>query len=67
MRSMFAVIVGLVGGFILGIALSSFMGVLGMMVIGQPMGIKFLPYVTAFICAIIVPLVDSKSLKEHTK
>ena len=63
MRSMLAVIIGVIGGFVIGIAMSSFIGVLGMLVIGQPVGIKFLPYFTAIICAIVVPILDSKSRK----
>jgi len=61
---MLGFIVGVVGGFILGIALSSFIGVFGMMFFDQPMGIKYLPYFSSFICAIAVPYMDSKTMKE---
>lgn len=64
MRVMLGFIVGVVGGFILGIALSSFIGVFGMMFFDQPMGIKYLPYFSSFICAIAVPYMDSKTMKE---
>jgi hypothetical protein len=64
MRVMLGIIVGIVGGFILGIALSSFIGIFGMVFFDQPMGIKFLPYFSSFICAIAVPYMDSKTLKE---
>ena len=61
MRTMVATIVGVIGGFILGIALSSFIGIFGMMVFGHPMGIKFLPFFTSIICAFLVPIMDSRA------
>lgn len=63
MRIMFGVLIGIFGGFVLGIALSSFIGVFTMMVFNEPMGIKYLPYFTAIICAVVVPMIDQKSLK----
>ncbi|MFE8696614.1 DUF5957 family protein [Cytobacillus sp. FJAT-53684] len=60
MRTLLAIIVGAVGGFILGIALSSFIGIIGMILFDQPIGIKFLPYYSSFICAIIVPIWSKK-------
>jgi hypothetical protein len=63
MRTFLAIIVGLIGGFILGIALSSFIGIIGMTIFGEPMGIKFLSYYTAIICAIVVPIMDRKRSK----
>ncbi|SFL57440.1 hypothetical protein SAMN04487943_102281 [Gracilibacillus orientalis] len=60
MRTFIAIIVGLLGGFVLGIALSSFIGILGMTLFNMPLGIKFMPYFTAIICAIIVPIWDHK-------
>ncbi|MBY7145103.1 hypothetical protein KFZ56_18965 [Virgibacillus sp. NKC19-3] len=63
MRVFIAIIVGLIGGFILGIALSSFIGVLGMLLFNEPIGIKFLSYFTAIICAVVVPIIDQKNLK----
>ncbi|WP_430786612.1 DUF5957 family protein [Virgibacillus flavescens] len=61
MRIFIATIVGLVGGFVLGIALSSFIGIIGMLVFQEPMGIKYLSYFTAIICAVVVPIMDRKS------
>ncbi|SET00732.1 hypothetical protein SAMN05216389_104144 [Oceanobacillus limi] len=61
MRAFIGMIVGIIGGFVLGIALSSFIGILGMMVFNQPMGIKFLPYFTAILCAVLVPYLDHKN------
>lgn len=60
MRSFIAMIVGLLGGFVLGIALSSIIGIAGMAIFDSPMGIKFFPYYTAIICAILVPIIDHK-------
>ncbi|MBO0992820.1 DUF5957 family protein [Bacillus sp. SD088] len=67
MRLLLAVIVGLIGGFIIGIALSSLIGILGMMVWNEPMGIKFLPYFTSLLCAIAVPIIDHKKQSHHSK
>lgn len=61
MRIFIAMIVGLIGGFVLGIALSSFIGIIGMLVFQEPIGIKYLSYFTAIICAVVVPIVDIKS------
>ncbi|WP_099156653.1 DUF5957 family protein [Virgibacillus ndiopensis] len=61
MRSFLTIIVGLVGGFILGIALSSFIGIIGLTLLDSPVGIKFLPYYTAIICAVLVPVIDKKN------
>ncbi|MFD2044193.1 DUF5957 family protein [Ornithinibacillus salinisoli] len=63
MRAFIAIIVGLIGGFFLGIALSSFIGIFGMLAFDQAMGIKFLPYFTAIICAVLIPIIDHKSKK----
>lgn len=63
MRIFFGILVGLIGGFVLGIALASFIGVLGMILFNEPMGIKYLSYFTAIICAVVVPIIDQKNLK----
>ncbi|KHF39283.1 DUF5957 family protein [Halalkalibacter okhensis] len=60
MKMFIAVIVGLIGGFILGIALSSLIGIIGITVFNQAMGIKFLPYYTAVVCSVIVPIIEYK-------
>lgn len=61
MRIFLGILIGLIGGFVLGIALSSFIGVLGMILFNEPFGIKYLPYFTAMLCAIVVPIIDQKS------
>jgi Family of unknown function (DUF5957) len=63
-RKFTAILLGLFGGFILGIALSSVIGIVSMTVINQPFGIKYLPYVTAVICAVAVPVMDQKSVQK---
>lgn len=60
MRTITSVIIGIVSGFILGIALSSMIGILGMALFDVPLGIKFLPYYSAAICAVLVPILDRK-------
>lgn len=60
MRIFLAVLVGFIGGFILGIALSSFIGVFGMILFDTPIGIKYLSYFTAMLCAVVVPIIDQK-------
>lgn len=61
MRAFISVLVGLIGGFVLGIALSSVIGIISVTVFQSPFGIKFLPYYMAVLCAIIVPIVDAKT------
>ncbi|MCU9595739.1 DUF5957 family protein [Caldibacillus thermolactis] len=62
MRIFIAIIVGLLGGFILGVALSSFLGIFGMTMLNQPIGIKFLPYYTALLCAIVLPILEYRKV-----
>ncbi|WP_174615488.1 DUF5957 family protein [Virgibacillus ihumii] len=63
MRMFLGIFVGLIGGFVLGIALSSFIGVLGMILFNEPLGIKYFSYFTAIICAVVVPIIDQQNLK----
>ncbi|MBW8351270.1 hypothetical protein K0H71_17775 [Bacillus sp. IITD106] len=60
MKIFTSILAGVVGGFILGIALSSMIGTFGMVFLNQPIGIKFLPYITALLCAIVVPMWSKK-------
>lgn len=64
MRTMLAIIVGLIGGFVLGIVLSSLIGVISYMFLDEPVGFKFLPHLTSIIGAIATPIMDKKSKKE---
>ncbi|WP_078378498.1 DUF5957 family protein [Sutcliffiella halmapala] len=63
MRTFITIIVGIIAGFILGIALSSFIGIAGHILVQKPLGIKYLPYYTSIICAVLVPYLDAKSRK----
>jgi hypothetical protein len=63
MRGFAAMLLGFFGGFILGIALSSVIGIISMGLFSHPFGIKYLPYFTAVICAVVVPVMDKRSLK----
>lgn len=55
MKTLVYAFAGMIGGFLLGIALSSLMGIIGMMLFKQPVGIKYLPYFTAVFGAVILP------------
>lgn len=61
MRTFIAIIVGLIGGFIIGIALSSTIAILGVILFHEPIGFKYLSYFTAIFCAILLPIIDQKS------
>lgn len=65
MRTFIAIIVGLIGGFVLGVALSSFIGIISVTLFQSPFGIKFLPYYAAVLCAILVPIIDAKSVSKR--
>ncbi|GAB2540514.1 DUF5957 family protein [Gracilibacillus alcaliphilus] len=60
MRILVGVILGWFGGFILGIAFSSIIGIVTLTLFDIPMGIKFLSYFTAFIGAVLVPVLDRR-------
>ncbi|MBM7554228.1 DUF5957 family protein [Thalassobacillus pellis] len=66
MRIILSILGGFIGGFILGIALSSVFGVIGMVLFNEPMGMKFLSYYTAVIVAVLVPVIDQKSVKKQS-
>ena len=63
MRLLLVVLVGCIGGFILGIALSELIGIFGMVLFDKPIGIKYLPFYTAILCAVVVPIISQKSKK----
>ncbi|RIW29203.1 hypothetical protein D3H55_19605 [Bacillus salacetis] len=67
MRLFLSILVGLFGGFVLGIALSSVIGIISMTVFGEPFGIKYLSYFMAGICAVAVPIMDQKSMDRGVK
>lgn len=63
MRPFLATVVGLIGGFIIGIALSSIIGIIGFTLVDKPIGIKYLSYICAILGAIIIPIVDQRGRK----
>lgn len=60
MRLLLSILVGIFGGFILGIILSEFIGILGMTIFQKPIGIKYLPFYTAILCTLIVLIYNKK-------
>jgi len=65
MRTFIAIIVGIIGGFILGIALSSFIAIFSLSIFNYPFGIKYLPYITQLLSA--RSLFHLSSIEEHLK
>ena len=63
MRTFVAIIVGLIGGFILGSVLSDIIGTVSFVLFDRPVGIKFLPLYCVVVCAFIVPIVDRRRSK----
>jgi hypothetical protein len=55
MTTVFAAMIGLVAGFLAGIVLSEIVGVVGFLMFGQAVGIKYLPIYLAVAFAIIAP------------
>jgi len=61
MRMLIAVLLGLAGGFLAGIVISQLVGIVGVLVLHQAIGIKFLPIYTAIIGAIVAPLLARRA------
>ncbi len=57
MRMLIVVLLGLAGGFLAGIVISQIVGIIGVLVFHQTVGIKFLPLYTAIVGAIAAPLI----------
>lgn len=57
MRTLIAVLLGLAGGFLAGIVISQIVGIVGVLVFQQAVGIKFLPVYTAIVGAIAATLI----------
>ncbi|MCR2822295.1 DUF5957 family protein [Lederbergia panacisoli] len=60
MKLIISIFVGIIGGLVLGIALSSMIGIFGIVFLNQPIGIKYLPFYTAILCAVVVPIWNNK-------
>jgi hypothetical protein len=51
-----AVVLGVLGGFLTGLLLSQVIGIAGLVLLGQAVGIKYLPIMTAIAGAILAPI-----------
>ena len=49
MRTLFLLLLSMIGGFLLGILLSEIIGILGYLVLGKAVGMKFLPVILALV------------------
>lgn len=58
MRTLLAVVIGLVAGFFAGIVVDQIIGVIGLLTSGDPAGFRFLPLVLAAVGAVGAVLVD---------
>ncbi|MBO0588008.1 DUF5957 family protein [Sporosarcina sp. E16_8] len=61
MRLLLAILMGCIGGFMLGIVLSELIGVFGMVLFNKPIGIKYLPFYTAILCAVMASIISQKN------
>ena len=61
MRAVVVSVVALIGGFLVGIVLSEVIGVVGLLVFEDVVGIKFLPLVTALVAAAAAVVVDLRA------
>ena len=61
MRAVVVAVVALVGGFLAGIVLSEVIGVVGLLVFEDVVGIKFLPVVTALVAAAAAVVVSLRA------
>lgn len=61
MRIVIALVVGLAGGFLLGLVLSQLIAIGGLLLVHQPLGIKFLPIYLAITGAVIAPIVATRN------
>lgn len=60
MRVLIALVIGLAGGFLLGLVLSQVIAIAGLLLFDQLVGIKFLPIYLAVAGAVIAPLVEAR-------
>lgn len=61
MRTVIALVVGLAGGFILGLVLSQVIAIAGLLLVNQAIGIKYLPIYLAIAGAVIAPIVEAQN------
>jgi hypothetical protein len=65
MRTMIAAVTGIFGGFIIGVLLSSVIGILSFQFFFKPFGIPFFPYLCALAGAVAVPVIDWRQWKHR--
>ncbi|BCL16751.1 hypothetical protein GCM10017556_44900 [Micromonospora sagamiensis] len=58
MRTLVAVLIGLVAGFLAGLVVDQIIGVVGLLTSGDPGGFRFLPLVLAAVGAVVAVVVD---------
>ncbi|SCL30327.1 hypothetical protein GA0074694_5661 [Micromonospora inyonensis] len=58
MRTLVAVLIGLVAGFFAGLVVDQIIGVVGLLTSGDPGGFRFLPVVLAAVGAVVAVVVD---------
>lgn len=58
MRTLVAVLIGLVAGFFAGIVVDQVIGVIGLLTSGDPGGFRFLPLVLAAVGAVVAVVVE---------
>jgi Family of unknown function (DUF5957) len=61
MRAVVVSVIALIGGFLAGIVLSEVIGVVGLLVFEDVVGIKFLPVVTALVAAAAAVVMDLRA------
>jgi hypothetical protein len=65
MRTFFITLIALLVGFLIGIVLSEWIGIIGVLGLGRAVGIKYLPVYTAISSAFLANLVD-RSLRRRS-
>lgn len=66
MRTLVAVLIGLVAGFFAGIVVDQIIGVIGLLTSDEPGGFRFLPVVLAVVGAVVAVLIDRQRQRRGT-
>jgi Family of unknown function (DUF5957) len=61
MRTVIVTVLALIGGFLAGIVLSEIIGVVGLLVFEDVVGVRFLPVVTALVAAVAAVIVTLRA------
>ncbi|NTU78782.1 MAG: hypothetical protein HGA45_05165 [Chloroflexales bacterium] len=67
MRIFIALVVGLAGGFLLGLVLSQVIAIVGLLLVSQPVGIKFLPIYLALAGVYASPRAPGRHHGDHAQ